>query len=166
MAGEGRIDDVGERYKFICPILKLEKRLFGWRYEGVGKVEHLDGYEGSVNDYGEVRITEKKSIFKYAYFSRPSIYPKNLLFSLLEGISNAVSLIRRMLQELFIIGIIITLFAGAEGIALMLLGVYAGMCVVSIAVAILGRIARAIFGLDNKCNERLRQYGYEEWDFN
>lgn len=164
MAKKFTIRTVGRVYSLGPQILKLEKKCFGWHCEGREKEVVDDGY--TATDHGSyVSVKHNTKLIKYIYFSRPCDYKKNILFSLLEFISNILSRIRVWAINLIVIAIIVAaIFYSTspqvtQGIAI----IYAALILGSIVVALLGLLVRKVFKLDEKTDQYYAENGYKKW---
>ena len=160
----------GIKYSYAAPIIKLEKRLFGWHYEGKEKETIDDGYEATVHESGRVSVRHKIRIIKYAWFSRPKVWPKNILFVLTEILSGIVSFFRRLLISFVpLVAILLIILAatgnGPEFVKIVLI-VYASLIGGSIVLALFGLLWKKVFKLEDKCDQILLDNGFATWSEN
>jgi len=169
----GKLNWSRYRYSVACPIVRWEKRMFGWHYEGKEKDVIDQGYEGTVNlDTGRVTIEKKWKVIKYACFARPRVFPKNFLFSLTEKLAMFVSFFRRLVFRFLIAAIIVmAVVAGTADsgsstpttLGTVFAVLYIGLPLLSIGLGLLGKLWRKVFKLDQTCDQILDENGYVPW---
>jgi len=157
------------RYTWGCPIIKFEKRCFGWHYVG-HTVDEEVSYSADTNyDTGHTRINKHVKIIKYAYFNRPKVWQGGFLFGLVEFLANLVSFFRRIALSLIIIVAIITgivAASGEEAIIGVVIGIYAGLIVGSFLLAGLGALLKKTMKIEEKTDEILTENGFDVWSAN
>jgi len=168
MAKKFTIRTKGKNYTWGPQIIKLEKKCFGWHCEGREQKEVDDGYEAT--DHGSyISVKHKTKLIKTIYFSRPTDYKKNFLFSLLELISNIISFFRVWALNIILIPIIICVIAAlgeansADGFIKIIAIIYGSLILGSIVVALLGLLVRRVFKLDQKTDDYYQANGYQKW---
>ncbi|MCM1546160.1 MAG: hypothetical protein NC033_03895 [Clostridiales bacterium] len=163
----GKLKVVHRKYAYGCPIIKFEKKCFDWVCAGHSVTDVHDGYEVSGSS-----VKRKHHLVKYVYFRRPYDYKKNFLFGLTELLSNIVSFFRvlafNLIVPVAIIGVVLSFvmtddpdfignFWGAFA------GVYGGLTVLSLVLALLGVLWRKLFRLTEKTDEIQEANGYMKW---
>lgn len=164
----------GIKYSYAAPIIKFERRMFGWHYEGKQRDTIDQGYEATVYDSGHVSVRHKVKIIKTVWFSRPKVWPKNVLFVITEILSKIFSFFRRIVVSFFPVPIIIGIILLASGAGedafktflLIVLPIYGGLIFGSIILALLGFLWRKVFKLEDKCDQILLDNGYATWSEN
>ena len=156
------------RYTLGSQFIQFEKRSFGWHYEGKTVDTVDDGYEAHYNEYtGNVSVSHKTHVIKDAYFTRPACWPKNFLTVLTELLSMFFSFIGRILFNilpiLVIVGIIVAAVGAGATMIIAVVAGYAGLYVVRLIFALLGRLWKKVFKLQDRCDEELEKYGYVSW---
>lgn len=168
----GRIAYKGIKITFgVAPILKFEKRSFGWHYEGRRVYTVDEGYEATYHEYSDsVTVEHKTSVIETVYFSRPRVYPKHPLFVITELLSRFVSLFRRWyiaaLPLVIIISLLVLWLADPESkktVITVFVSLYVAFIGASIGLAFLGRLWRRLFQLDDACDNILSSSGYKKW---
>lgn len=100
-------------YFFDKPLLRLEKKCFGWEYEGQETVDEEEGNVDITSDSsGNVHLRQRHKFVDRLEFRRRGHYTKNFLFNLTEGLSRFVSIFRRIAISLIpvaIVGLIVGL---------------------------------------------------------
>lgn len=152
------------KYAFGCQIIKFEKRMFGWHYQG-----HTvdDDVTYSVTDNGKIKKNHK--IIKYAYFNRPKVWKTNFLFTLTETLSKIVSFFRRLYLNLIVVMIVLMIigFMGDDktlGIVVLCIGL--GLIALSFLLAGLGTLWKKVFKLEEKTDEIFTANGFDVWSSN
>ncbi len=155
------------KYSYGCPIIKFEKRCFGWHY--VGHTVDEDVSYDVVKTSTCEKLKKNTKIIKYAYFNRPKVWKKNFLFGLTEFIANFLGFFRRILIGLapiqIIIGIILIAADAAEG-ALILGIVNAALIAAAFVFGGLGFLWKKVFKLEEKTDEVLTANGFDVWSAN
>lgn len=155
---------------------KLERRCFGWFYEGI-TTEASDEYKVEINwDTG--RGSARRIFYEWITFKRITPYTDNFLFKLFEKLMSLVSWLRRTIVGLiapflfpvFLIGGV--LFGGGMGTDMRetilipvlsgMIGVIFGLYVVSAIVALIGLALKKIFFIEERLARSLRDNGYAD----
>lgn len=155
------------KYTYGCPIIKFEKRCFGWHYIG-HTVDEDVSYDVVSTNYG-AKVRKNTKIIKYAYFNRPKVWKKNFLFGLTEFIANFLSFFRRILIGLLPIQVIIALilaFTGSVTGAVVIGLVNVALIAAGFAFAGLGLLWKKVFKLEEKTDEVLTANGFDVWSAN
>jgi len=165
---KGDLKSKAVKYSYAAFIIKFEKRMFGWHYEGKERETIDQGYEATVHDSGRVTVRHKVKVVKYAWFTRPKVWPKNPLFMITEILSGIVSFFRRIAISLSPIAIIIgiIMMSNSPEIVGILAGVYGGLIGGSIVLALLGLLWKKVFKLEDKCDQILLDNGFATWSEN
>lgn len=156
------------KYTWGCPIIKFEKRCFGWHYVG-HTVDEDVSYSADTtygDGYATTRINKHVKIIKYAYFQRPKVWQGGFLFGLVEFLANIVSFFRRIALSLIILVAIIAgicMASGSESVAGIIIGVYAGLIVASFLLAGLGALLKKTMKIEEKTDEVLSENGFDVW---
>ena len=162
-------------------LTKFVAKSFGWVYSGRYKEQdgvdvHEDVRIDPENNRAHKTTTITRKFVKYMDFVRVTPYTDNLIFKLIEILSNIISFIRkiaiRLLPWAMIVLIVLGVLSGDDGgeyfgaIAFVILGIYLGLLVLpSILLGVLARFLRKFFDIDNKVRENLKLNGYKtNWE--
>ena len=159
----GIIKKVGIYYPYFFNIvLKIEKRAFGWHYDGWSRERQY--VDSTIHDNG--RITHNFRVLRYCYFSRPACYQRGFFMMIFELLSKIVSWFRRLAWSfspvVFIVALIFGLFGAWQvmGVVAIIYGVLVGA---SLLLAVLGYICRLVWKSDFKTDMMEEEAGYQKW---
>lgn len=155
---------------------KLERRCFGWFYEGI-TTEASNQYNVEIN-WETGRGSASRIFYEWITFKRISPYTDNFLFKLCEALMSFISWIRRtvvglvgpLIIPVFLIGGV--LFGGGLGENQMdtlvvpvisgMIGAIVGLYAASAIVAIIGLSIKKLFRIEARLARSLRRNGYAD----
>lgn len=140
------MDEKSYLYFPFCPILKLEKRLFGWEYVGKTVNKHY-GYGMGTDKRPRLHVF----FVMRAHFQRPYSYIFNSWFSFIESLWKMIGFFRRVVDSLPLLLMLVVffiMFLSLDGgiVAWILLSVFLAINFLSIGLASVGYMIR------RKCN--------------